>query len=156
MKVMIQSRDGFTVKDLNRKRACRETCLNCSGWVPSQVRDCTFNDCPLYSYRMGRGRQDAAERAEDIRRYCIDCQGGNSRDIGSCPTTYCPLYPYRLSTVDRSVKVKSKTETVHIERISKVEILKAYQPMHQMELPLEMPVYEQKQTQIGDMNAAKD
>ena len=34
-------------------KAIREKCLDCSCWQPSEVRQCTVIDCPIYPYRMG-------------------------------------------------------------------------------------------------------
>ena len=35
----------------SRKAAIRCFCLQCVGWKPSEVRECTATDCPLYTFR---------------------------------------------------------------------------------------------------------
>ncbi len=35
-------------------KAIRAKCLECSGGQPSEVRNCTIVDCPLYPYRFGK------------------------------------------------------------------------------------------------------
>jgi hypothetical protein len=34
-------------------KAIRTKCLDCSGSMPSEVRDCLVRNCPLYPFRMG-------------------------------------------------------------------------------------------------------
>ena len=41
-------------KGKSRKKAIRAFCLECLGYLPSDVRLCTSPDCPLYEYRLGR------------------------------------------------------------------------------------------------------
>jgi len=113
--VEIQSKDGTTVVNLNRRRAIRERCLNCSGWSVAEVRFCSFADCPLYPFRMGKGKQDARERARAIRAYCAWCMAGNVREVGKCTVRTCPLFPYRQTTTDRSVELAALPQKAHIE-----------------------------------------
>jgi len=35
-------------------RSIRAKCLDCSGFQPSEVRNCEIPECPLYPYRMGK------------------------------------------------------------------------------------------------------
>ena len=39
-------------KRKSRKKAIRAFCLECVGYMPSEVRLCTSPDCPLYEYRL--------------------------------------------------------------------------------------------------------
>jgi|GEM_PF-4582059 len=39
-------------KRKSRKKAIRGFCLECVGYMPSEVRLCTSPDCPLYEYRL--------------------------------------------------------------------------------------------------------
>ena len=39
-------------KGKSRKKAIRAFCLECVGYMPSEVRLCTSPDCPLYEYRL--------------------------------------------------------------------------------------------------------
>jgi len=108
MKVEILSKQGTKVVDLNRRRAIRERCLNCSGWSPQEVTNCEHTDCPLYPFRTGTGRQDAKERDKAIREYCKWCMA--SEAPSKCVARTCPLFAYRKSGVDRSVGVKDLAE----------------------------------------------
>ena len=97
--VEIQTKDGFKTVDLNRRRAIRERCLNCSAWSPKEVTECAFTDCQLYPFRSGQGKQNAKARSEAIRAYCSWCMGGHRPS--SCVVTYCPLFCYRQSRTER-------------------------------------------------------
>lgn len=35
-------------------KAIRKRCLDCSGFMPSEVRSCLLPECPLYMFRMGK------------------------------------------------------------------------------------------------------
>ena len=39
---------------LTPMKAIRLLCVDCSGYVVADVRDCVIPDCPLYDYRLGR------------------------------------------------------------------------------------------------------
>jgi hypothetical protein len=62
MKATILDRNGLKTVNLNRRRAIREKCLNCSCWSLRGVQDCTFEGCPLQPLRSGTGKQNAAAR----------------------------------------------------------------------------------------------
>jgi hypothetical protein len=54
IKHKIQSKNGTTKEvNLTPQKAIRQHCLQCVGWVPSEVRRCTGKLCPLYPYRLG-------------------------------------------------------------------------------------------------------
>ena len=53
MRVSILSKNGLKIVNLNRRKAIRERCLNCSCWRPQELTNCTLTDCPLYPYRTG-------------------------------------------------------------------------------------------------------
>lgn len=108
MKVKILNKDGYKIVDLNRRKAIREKCLNCSGWSSFQVMECKFEDCPLHPFRTGKGKQDSKGRDRAIKAYCKWCMGGNVREVAKCTATLCPLYAYRVSRVDRSVEVEPR------------------------------------------------
>lgn len=115
MKVKILSMDGTKVVDLNRRRAIRERCLNCSGWHYTDVSECTSTDCPLYLYRMGTGKQDPKARAKAIREYCRWCCAGQVREVSRCTSGTCPLFAYRRSTTDKTVKIHDLSKKPHID-----------------------------------------
>ena len=106
MRFIVLGKSGPEVMNLNRRKAIRERCLNCVGWIPSEVRGCDFTDCALHPYRMGSGKHDANERAKAIRRYCLQCCLDQPTEVRLCPCTDCSLYPYRHSKVDRTVELR--------------------------------------------------
>ena len=110
----IQTKHGQQVKHLNRRRAIRERCLNCSSWSEAEVRDCEATECALYSYRMGTGKQDPKARAKAIRAYCLRCHAGQRYEIKNCPSTDCPLFYFRNLTAIRDAKIECDAGTGHI------------------------------------------
>ena len=38
-------------------KSIRKHCLDCSGYEPSEVKNCIIKDCPLYAFRMGNNPQ---------------------------------------------------------------------------------------------------
>jgi hypothetical protein len=42
MKVRIQSKNGSKIINLNRRKAIRKKCINCSGRIPKEVSNCGF------------------------------------------------------------------------------------------------------------------
>jgi len=42
------------MKSLTPVKAIRAKCIECSGDDKAEVRLCTFGECPLWPYRMGR------------------------------------------------------------------------------------------------------
>jgi hypothetical protein len=116
MRTRIQSKNGKKEINLNRRKAVRERCLNCSAWSFSEVEGCEFIDCDLYAFRMGIGKQNADKRHKAIRNYCLYCCAENQYAVYLCPATDCPLYAYRKSHIDNSVKIDSIRKIGHIER----------------------------------------
>ena len=114
MRYKVLSKENVVeVKDFNRRRAIRQKCLECSGWIPKEARECNFTNCPLHSYRMGKlGEESAAQRKKDIRTYCIECSGNDPYEVKRCPAKTCALFPYRGFSVDRSVESPSKIDTI--------------------------------------------
>jgi len=104
MKVEIMTKTGTKVKNLNRRKAIRERCINCSGWSTPEVTNCTFTDCQLYPYRSGQGKQNAKARSIAIREYCLWCGADQPNEVRKCPAILCPLFAFRLSSTDRSVE----------------------------------------------------
>jgi hypothetical protein len=112
MKVKIQSKDGYKIVDLNRRKAIRERCLNCSAWIPKEVSNCEFVDCPLYPFRSGKGKQNPRMRKKAIRSYCLWCMCGQRSEVSKCVSPDCPLFPYRMNGIDRSAKIESLPKMV--------------------------------------------
>jgi len=86
---------GAQAKKLNRRRAIRARCYDCSGFNRAEIRECPITDCKLYPYRMATGRQDPKARDRAIRVYCLWCMNGQRKEVSLCPSSDCPLYPYR-------------------------------------------------------------
>jgi hypothetical protein len=108
MRVAILSRDGLRLANLNRRKAIRARCLDCSGWSFDEVKDCGFRDCPLYPFRSGQGRQNAKERMKAIKRYCLWCMAGQKPEITKCVSVRCPLFAFRKGErLDRSIAIIS-------------------------------------------------
>jgi hypothetical protein len=42
------------MRKLTSIKAIRVKCLDCSGFQPSEVRNCGIPECPLFPYRMGK------------------------------------------------------------------------------------------------------
>lgn len=81
---------------LNRRKAIRERCLNCTSWIPSEVSECPMEDCSLHPFRSARGKQDPKNRDGAIKAHCLWCSGSR-HEVSLCPVTRCPLYGYRNS-----------------------------------------------------------
>ena len=112
MQRKIQSRHGYRVLNLNRRRAIREKCLNCSCLIPKEVEHCSFQDCPLYEYRSGLGRQNPKARDKAIKAYCLWCMAGQRAEIARCVSVHCPLFGFRK---DRHEKSNSLPKIAHGE-----------------------------------------
>lgn len=121
MKISILTRDSVRLVDLNRRRAIRERCLNCSCWSFKDVQDCPFPDCPIFLFRTGKGKQAAKERDEAIKSYCRWCANGSAKEVMKCPTESCPLWSFRNSRV---VKKSSYTGTEKNEKPAAIGNLK--------------------------------
>ncbi len=106
MKVSILGKNGLKVVDLNRRKAIRERCLNCAGWSYKEVTNCEFDDCDLYLFRSGEGKQNAKARAKAIGKYCLWCMDGQAAEVTKCPAIDCSLFPYRQTKTDRSTEIK--------------------------------------------------
>jgi hypothetical protein len=115
IRVKIQTKSGHKIINLNRRRAIKERCLNCSGFKYSEIKNCDFFDCPLHAFRSGKGKQNAKARNKAIRQYCLWCCAGQSGEVLNCPILDCPLWPYRKGRIDRSSEIVSMQKNEHIE-----------------------------------------
>lgn len=95
MKQEIYTREGLREVTLNRRKAIRFMCMDCSGFEFNEVANCEHKKCPLYSYRMGTGKQNPKERNRAIKDYCLDCMVGKPGEISQCVSVNCPLLHYR-------------------------------------------------------------
>ena len=48
----------YQTKRVNRSKAIRHYCLECSGFQPKEVRLCPSVSCPLWRYRTGKEERD--------------------------------------------------------------------------------------------------
>jgi len=106
MKMQIQTKDGHIVKNLNRRKAIREYCLNCSGFSLKIVKDCVIKECDLYPYRIG-DYDNSEDRSSSIRKKCLNCCNNHKPEVLKCTTSNCALWAYRKSGIDRSLEIKS-------------------------------------------------
>ncbi len=126
MKVLILGKNGSKEVDINRRKAIRERCLNCTGWSYKEVTSCEFANCPLYPFRSGQGKQNAKARAKAIRKFCFWCMNGQNGEVSKCPSIDCSLFPYRKTKTDRSTEIKSLPKKGHIELSNQNKIEAAY------------------------------
>jgi hypothetical protein len=105
MKVRILARDGFKIVRLNRRRAIRERCFNCSCWNIREVQVCKFGGCPLFPFRSGKGPQNAAARAKSIQAFCVWCMAGEKAEVRKCVSVHCPLYLFRRRRVEKAIPI---------------------------------------------------
>jgi hypothetical protein len=115
VKYVIQGKNGLKSVNLNRRKAIRERCLNCSGWSTKEVTKCEFSDCQLYPFGTGSGRQDPKARNNSIHKYCLWCMNGQRAEVSNCPSFDCSLYPYRKTRVHVPQNVYLLPEKGHIE-----------------------------------------
>lgn len=129
MIVSILGKNGPKVVDLNRRKAIRERCLNCAGWSYKEVTNCEFDDCDLYLFRYGQGKQNAKDRSKAIRKYCLWCMNDQYGEVAKCPSKDCPLFPYRKTKIERSAEIKIMPKKGHIQAFSKDKIQVEYLSM---------------------------
>jgi len=101
MNIVVAGKNGPKIIHLNRRRAIREKCLNCSGWDHKELTHCSHTDCKLHPFRTGNGVQNSADRIKAIRHYCLFCMNGQVGEVSKCPSIHCPLYIYRKGGVDK-------------------------------------------------------
>ena len=53
MKYRIITPTGHETKDLTRRKAIRQKCLECCAWQSAEVMRCPSTDCALFPYRLG-------------------------------------------------------------------------------------------------------
>lgn len=111
MQALIKSKDGHKDVNLNRRKAIHERCLNCSGWIPSEVSDCTLKKCALHLYRSGKGSQNASERRKAIREYCLHCMNGQVGEVKKCSSHSCPLYLFRVNGMNAGCTIRGRSDT---------------------------------------------
>lgn len=82
-------------KKLTPGQAIRRHCLECVGSA-AEVKICCGDQlldgttCPLFNYRLGRGRPSA----KIIARECRKCMGGSRKMASHCGDSNCYLNPF--------------------------------------------------------------
>jgi hypothetical protein len=111
MKAKILKSDGGVKEvDLNRRKAIKFKCLDCSGFEYKEVKNCEHKDCSLYPYRTGNGKQDPFAREKAIRSLCMDCMLDQLGEIPQCNSANCPLYIFRGYTrAEKKLEIHEKT-----------------------------------------------
>jgi hypothetical protein len=99
----VLTKDGVKEVDLNRRKAIRFKCLDCSGFERQEVTNCTHTECSLYEYRTGRGKQDAKRRDKAIRTNCMSCTLDQPYEITNCTSLDCALYIFRGYTFTKDI-----------------------------------------------------
>lgn len=117
IRVKVQIKDRHKIVDLNRRRAIRLRCWNCTGFNYAEVNRCDMVDCQLHPFRSGKGKQDAKARNQAIRQYCLRCCAGQPSEVSKCPALDCPLWSFRKGRIDRASEIVSMEGNVHIEAI---------------------------------------
>jgi len=77
----IRNKNGKKEKVLlTPNRAIRYFCLECVGWIPSEVRKCTSPLCALYSYRYGKnpgrdtiGNKSSRKQVAEMGFLALEC-----------------------------------------------------------------------------------
>ncbi len=54
IKQKIRTKDGFETVTLTPMSAIRKNCLECCGWMYSEVAKCGIETCCFYQYRFGK------------------------------------------------------------------------------------------------------
>jgi hypothetical protein len=114
MKVSMTSKHGLREVSINRRRAIHERCLNCVSWHPKELISCKLDDCPLHSFRSGKGKQDSKARRKAIRAYCLECMNGRKSEVRKCPSLGCSLFIYRNGGLARSQNTPYFRKNSHI------------------------------------------
>ena len=122
MKIKIQNKDGHRTIDLNRRKAIRQRCLNCAGWIPKEVANCEFSTCPLYQFRSGKGKQNPKVRDKAIRDYCLWCMNNQRSEVVKCVSCDCPIFPFRKNGIDCTSKIESLLKMDHIGMVSEKKV----------------------------------
>jgi hypothetical protein len=112
MIVLIKSKDGHKKINLNRRKTIHEKCLNCSGWHPGDVAECTLKKCNLYPFRTGRGKQNSKDRSKAIKAHCLWCMNDQVGEITKCPSSDCALFAFRKRCYIKAIKLSANMVAV--------------------------------------------
>ena len=91
---------------LTERTAIRIRCLDCCGWDPAKVAECSTRKCALWPHRLCRGPQAGGLRRQAILAYCYWCMDFRLHEKEKCPVRHCPLFIFRSPVVDLSVAIE--------------------------------------------------
>jgi hypothetical protein len=57
----------------NLENRVAERCLDCSGYVQSEVVHCKMTECPLWEYRLGEKTKNIKSA---VKKFCSECNNG--------------------------------------------------------------------------------
>ena len=115
METKVLTKSGIQSVNLNRRRAIRYRCMDCSGFERNDVQNCTHvNDCSLYPFRMGTGKQNAVSRNRAIKEYCMWCMVDQTREVERCSSIDCPLFQFR-GYLRQKQHIEALTDTISPE-----------------------------------------
>lgn len=77
------------------KKSIKKYCQWCSNYQVGEIKQCSSNDCPLYSLRLGNN-PNRLRRLKAITKRCLDCKGDSKTNVRKCEEITCPLFPYRM------------------------------------------------------------
>lgn len=134
MKAEVLTKNGFIEVDLNRRKAIKLKCLDCSGFEYAEVRDCDYKDCSLLQFRTGKGNQNPVERDKAIRAYCMWCTLDQPKEISLCDSYDCPLHQFR--GYNRVKKKPDSTKRYHLGAFPDMISHQPYLSITQERIPL--------------------
>ena len=96
--IAIPTETTIELPTLSPLKSVREKCRDCSGYVPSEGRDCAEVDCNLHPYRMGckPATKPALSVLKSVRAKCLECCLGSASEVRTCHIAECALHPYRF------------------------------------------------------------
>lgn len=62
----IRTKNGFETITMTPMKAIRKNCLECVGWMYSEVAKCEIETCCFYQYRLGRKPDQKGSRTKVV------------------------------------------------------------------------------------------
>ena len=119
---------------MNRRRAIKLKCMECSADEIKEVKNCPCTDCSLYPFRSGKGNQNPKERDRAIRKYCIWCVVDQPGELNYCSCD-CPLYDFRgFIRPEKRLKSSKKVSPADISGHDLIEIIPEHHPSDEIHL----------------------
>lgn len=81
-------------------RSMRAYCLDCTGGEKAGVRTCSYSDCPLHPYRVGKRPPKGAATTpmRTIRKQCLECCSGAPSEVRKRPANACSIHQKMAAT----------------------------------------------------------